>query len=524
MNSEQWKKKNQDKNKTKNPDGKNTAPKKPNLNPKVSGSKFNKKKKSKAKTLENSAEKKVDPNKLEKIRKREEFSSREENNVVGELCVVKDRFAFVDTESEGIFIPRREFGGAFDGDTVRVQVVSGEGKKKEGKVVEVIKRNRDTIVGTIDIRETFAFVSPVHSFGNDIFIAGKSLRGKIPNGSLVVVKINFWGDAKKSPEGEILEVLGNPDDTDNMIRGLIVLNNMSETFPDEVLAEARNISTVVSKEEISKRKDLRDKKIITIDGDDAKDLDDAVCVEKLSGGDYKLIVSIADVSHYIPVNSALDVEAEKRGNSVYLVDRVLPMFPHEISNGICSLNEKEDKLTFSCEIIFDSEGKVKTSEMYKSVINTVHRMTYNNVNKILAKDSDALKEYSDITDEVNVMLELSGLIRKIKYNRGSIDFEIPEAKVILDKNKDVIEVKKIERGESERIIEDFMIAANEAIAEKLFWLEVPSIYRTHDKPDMERIQILNEILGKFDYRIKGANNEVHPKEFQKIIEDSKDKG
>lgn len=456
---------------------------------------------------------------------RGKYSSPERLGFVkGEFNIIKDRFAFVDTPTEGIFVPRVHFNGALDGDIVMIRVKEGyyDKTKKEGEVVKVLKRNRDTVVGVFQKRDKFGFVVPSHAFGKDIFISYKGM-GKAEDGKLVVVKIDFWGDEKRKPEGHIVEVIGDPNNTDNMIEALIIREGMSEEFPDVALAEARRIPITVSEEEIKSRKDLRDLKIITIDGEDAKDLDDAVYVEKLKDDNYKLIVAIADVGHYIPVGSPLDKEAEKRGNSVYMVDRVLPMFPREISNGICSLNEREDKLTFCCEMIFDPKGKMLSADTYKGVIKTVHRMTYTNVNKMLAGDSEMLEKYSDIIDEIKNMAELSKIIRALKYARGSIDFDIPEAKVILDENKKVKEIKKIERGESERIIEDFMIAANEAIAEKLFWLEVPSIYRIHEKPDAERIAILNEILAKFKYRIH-STEDVHPKRFQKIVEDSKERG
>ncbi|MGL4253897.1 MAG: ribonuclease R [Fusobacteriaceae bacterium] len=456
---------------------------------------------------------------------RGKYSSPERHGFVkGEFNIIKDRFAFVDTPTEGIFVPRVHFNGALDGDIVMIRVKEGyyDKSKKEGEVVKIIKRNRDTVIGVFQKMENFGFVVPTHSFGKDIFIPYKAM-GKAKHGELVVVKLDFWGDEKKKPEGTIIEVIGDPSNTDNMLEALIKREGMREDFPDEALAEARRIPVTIEENEIKRRKDLRNLKIITIDGADAKDLDDAVYVEKHENGNYRLIVAIADVSHYIPVGSNLDKEAEKRGNSVYMVDRVLPMFPKEISNGICSLNPREDKLTFTCDMLFDSKGKMISADTYKSVIRTVHRMTYGDVNLILAGDGEKIKEYEDILEEVGVMAELAKLIRGLKYTRGSIDFDIPEAKVILDEKGKVKEVKKIERGESERIIEDFMIAANEAIAEKLFWLEVPSIYRIHEKPDAERIQILNEILGKFKYRIHDLED-VHPKRFQKIVEDSKERG
>lgn len=444
--------------------------------------------------------------------------------VKGTFSIIKDRFAFVDTADEGIFIPKPHFNSALDGDTVLVKITAGLNgdKKKEGEVVKVISRERDTIVGILQRNENFGFVTPTHSFGKDIYIPYRMMKDA-KNQQLVVVKITSWGTNEKKPEGEIIEVIGDPYNTNNMIEALIVREGMSETFSKPVLIEARNIPVTISKEEIAKRKDLRDLPIITIDGDDAKDLDDAVYVKKLSNGNYKLIVSIADVSHYIPEGSMLDQEAFKRGNSVYLVDRVLPMFPKEISNGICSLNPDEDKLTFTCEMEIDQNGKVVDSETYKSVIKSVRRMTYTNVNRMIAGEDEALKEYSDIKDMVMEMLELSKIIRQVKYNRGSIDFDLPEIKLILDEDGKVKYIKNRERGESERIIEDFMIAANETVAEKLFWMEIPSVYRTHEKPDPERIKNLNETLSKFKYRIHSLD-EIHPKKFQKIIEDSKERG
>lgn len=444
--------------------------------------------------------------------------------VKGTFSIIKDRFAFVDTADEGIFIPKPHFNSALDGDTVLVKITAGLNgdKKKEGEVVKVISRERDTIVGILQRNENFGFVTPTHSFGKDIYIPYRMMKDA-KNQQLVVVKITSWGTNEKKPEGEIIEVIGDPYNTNNMIEALIVREGMSETFSKPVLIEARNIPVTISKEEIAKRKDLRDLPIITIDGDDAKDLDDAVYVKKLPNGNYKLIVSIADVSHYIPEGTMLDQEAFKRGNSVYLVDRVLPMFPKEISNGICSLNPDEDKLTFTCEMEIDQNGKVVDSETYKSVIKSVRRMTYTNVNRMIAGEEEALKEYSDIKDMVMEMLELSKIIRQVKYNRGSIDFDLPEIKLILDEDGKVKYIKNRERGESERIIEDFMIAANETVAEKLFWMEIPSVYRTHEKPDPERIKNLNETLSKFKYRIHSLD-EIHPKKFQKIIEDSKERG
>lgn len=444
--------------------------------------------------------------------------------VKGVFSIIKNRFAFVDTETEGIFIPRKDFNGALNGDTVLVRITEADFRsgKKEGTVEKIIKRENDTVVGILHKRDSFGFVVPTHSFGQDIYIPRKFLK-MAKDGELVLVKIDFWGDKTRKPEGQIIEKLGDPLDSDVMIEALIKRTGLSESFPNEVLKEARNIKTEITKEEREGRRDLTNLPIITIDGADAKDLDDAVYAGKLENGNFRLVVSIADVSHYVKEGSALDKEALKRGNSVYLVDRVLPMLPKEISNGICSLNPNEEKLTFTCDMEITPEGKVVSADTYKSIIKTVYRMTYDNVNKIFEGNEEVTKEYESIKEMCFTMLELSKIIREIKYKRGSIDFELPEIQVVLDENKKVEYLRRRDRGEAERVIEDFMIEANEAVAEKLFWLEVPSIYRTHEKPDSERIEALNDTLGKFGYRIHSAEG-LHPKKFQSIIEDSKEKG
>lgn len=443
--------------------------------------------------------------------------------IKGKFSNIKGKFAFVDSDTEGYFIPRSKFGTALDGDIVLIKVDEPEGKgKKEGEVVHIVSREKNTIIGIFEKKENFGFVRPAHSFGRDIYIP-RNFFGGARNEELVVVEMMSWGTDEKKPEGKIIERIGTPYDTDNMIKALIIREGMSEDFPDEVIAEARKIPTIIPQEEIKKRKDLRHLPIITIDGDDAKDLDDAVYVEKLENGFYKLFVAIADVSHYIPTGSLLDKEAEKRGNSVYLVDRVLPMFPKEISNGICSLNPHEDKLTFTTELLIDNQGRILDTQTYKSVINTAHRMTYTNVNKIINEDQEMTEKYNDIVPMLFTMLELSKIIRAIKFNRGSIDFDLPEVKVVLDENKKVKYLKNIERGESERIIEDFMIMANEAVAEKLFWLEMPSVYRIHETPDPERVKTLSETLSKFGYALHSFED-IHPKKFQSIIRDSEEKG
>lgn len=442
----------------------------------------------------------------------------------GTFSNIKNKFGFVDTETDSYFIPKNKFNHALDGDIVLINVLkNSSGNKKEGEIIRILKREKDKIIGVFEKLNNFGFVRAFESFGKDIYIP-KHFFNNAEDGNLVSVEITFWGDSKRKPEGKIISVLGNPSNSNTLIEGLLIRENISETFPDDVLAEARQIPITIPTSEYSTRVDLRNLSIITIDGADAKDLDDAVYLEKLENGNFKLIVSIADVSYYIKEGSKLDKEAELRGNSIYLVDRVLPMFPKEISNGICSLNPNEDKLTFSVELILTPSGKIVDSKTYKSIIKTVHRMTYDNVNKILENEDDnIINQYLDIKDMLFNMLSLSKTIRKIKYDRGAIDFNLPEIKVVLDENKKVKYLKNVNRGEAERIIEDFMILANEAVAEKLFWLEIPSVYRIHEIPDSEKIKDLNTTLSRFGYRLHSFED-IHPKKFQSIIEKSEKDG
>ena len=446
--------------------------------------------------------------------------------VKGVFRIIKNKFAFVDKEDseekEGIFISKDEFNNALDGDTVLVEITEKKKSDKgaEGRVVKIIEHRKNTVVGILEKSKNFAFVIPTGSFGKDIYIPNSKIANA-DNRDLVAVEITFWGDDDRKPEGKIIKVLGSSTNSKNMIEALIYREGLSEEFSNEAMQQTKEV--IKEKIDYSNRKDLTKLPIITIDGADAKDLDDAVYVEKLENGNYKLIVAIADVSHYVKKDTVLDLEARHRGNSVYLVDRVLPMFPKEISNGICSLNEKEEKLTFSCEMEIDLKGDVVNYEVYKSVIKSVHRMTYKDVNAILDGDKDLINEYSDIYEMLKQMLELSKILRAKKFTRGSIDFELPELKVVLDEDNNKVEkVLLRDRGEGEKIIEDFMIAANETVAERIYWLELASIYRTHEKPDREKIVVLNEILAKFGYKIPNFDN-LHPKQFQEIIERSKDK-
>jgi len=445
-----------------------------------------------------------------------------EGFVKGEISISSGNFGFLDINGKAsVFIPGAYLNTAMNGDTVLVRILkeSSDNKKREGEVYKVIKRNRDVIVGIFEHNLSFGFVRPRNS-PKDIYIPKKLIKGA-KTGDLVAVKVDFWGDEERKPEGGIVSILGSPKDTEALISSLLLNEGIEEKFPNEVLQELDKIDEDFS-DELENRKDLRHLDIITIDGSDAKDLDDAVYVEKTEDG-YKLFVSIADVSYYVKENTELDTEALKRGNSIYLVDRVIPMLPRKLSNNLCSLNPNEDKLTFTVEMDLDKRGKVIKNDFYKSVIKSKYRMTYENVNIILEKNEESEEyrnlydKYRKIDDMLKNMLELSKIIRSNKKRRGSIDFELPEIKVVLDENKAVKDIVLRSRGEAERIIEDFMVIANETVAEKLFWEEIPAIYRVHEDPDKAKVQALNETLIKFGYSLKGLE-EIHPGKFQNIIE------
>ena len=435
----------------------------------------------------------------------------------GEISIGNGNFGFLDIPGEkSVFIPGNYLNTAMNGDTVLIRILKDSkspDKSREGEVYKIVKRDRDIIVGVFEKSMNFGFVRPKNA-PRDIYISKKKTKGA-KTGDLVAVKIYFWGDREKKPEGEVVSIIGNPQDTQTLISALLIDNGIQEKFSSEVIKEVDRIEEDFS-EELEKRKDLRHLNIVTIDGADAKDLDDAVYVEKTDLG-YKLYVSIADVSYYVKEGTELDTEALKRGNSIYLVDRVIPMLPRKLSNNLCSLNPHEDKLTFTVEIDFDARGKVIGNDFYKSVIKSKYRMTYTDVNKIFEGDEELIEKYSAVYKIFTEMLELSHIIRNTKKRRGSIDFELPEIKVVLDENKLVKKIEVRERGEAEKLIEDFMVAANEVVAEKLFWEEIPAIYRVHEDPDKAKISVLNESLAKFGYYIKNLDD-LHPGKFQTIIE------
>ena len=436
--------------------------------------------------------------------------------IKGDISIANGKFGFLDIPGEkSVFIAGPNLNTAMDGDTVLVKVTkeSVNSKSREGEVLQILTRGKSIVIGEYQQNDNFGFVRSRDNY-KDIYISRKKKKNA-KDGDLVAVKLYFWGDSERKPEGEIISVLGDSEDTSALIKALLINSGITEEFSQEVTEEVGKISENIQAE-IANRKDLRDLDIITIDGEDAKDLDDAVYVEKNENG-YKLLVSIADVSFYVKEGTELNKEAIKRGNSIYLVDRVIPMLPRKLSNNLCSLNPNEDKLTFTVEMHFDDKVKLIKNDFYRSVIKSKYRMTYTNVNRIIDKEDEVINEYKPIVKMVNEMLELSKILRDAKKRRGSIDFELPETKVVLGEDKKIADIVLRKRGEAERLIEDFMVVTNETVAEKLFWEEIPTIYRVHEDPDKAKMLTLNETLIKFGYSLTNID-EMHPGKFQAIID------
>lgn len=344
------------------------------------------------------------------------------------------------------------------------------------------------------------------------------------SGHKVIARITKYPEGRMSAEGEIIHILGHKNDPGIDIISIIHKNGIQVDFPDEVLEQAANTPEEISENEIKERRDLRDEVIVTIDGADAKDLDDAVSVKKLENGNYKLGVYIADVTYYVEEDSPIDKEAFERGTSVYLVDRVIPMIPHRLSNGICSLNPQVDRLTLGCEMEITSSGEVVNHEIFQSVIKTNERMTYKDVNKILVeKDEETREKYKDLVPFFETMEELATILNEKRMGRGAIDFDFKEAKVLVDDKGKPEDVVLRERSVGERLIEEFMLAANETVAEHFHWMDVPFIHRIHEDPDAGKLQTFFEFLAGLGYIVKGTGNEIHPQALQKVIEEAKDK-
>ncbi len=429
-------------------------------------------------------------------------------------------FGFVEIEGmeTDLFIPEEYVNGAFHNDTVQVRLLEEKsGKRQEAEVIRILSRGTTQVVGTFQKGKNFGFVvSDNMKLATDIFIPIEWSKGAM-DGHKVVVDLTSYGDERKSPEGKVTEILGHVNDPGVDILSIVKGFDIPMEFSEKVMKQANRIKLEVSEADMLGREDLRDMMMVTIDGEDAKDLDDAVSLSR-EGEDFLLGVHIADVTNYVQENSALDREALKRGTSVYLVDRVIPMLPHRLSNGICSLNEGVDRLALSCLMKVSPDGEVKDYRIVESVIRVDRRMTYTSVKKILEdKDQEERTKYEVFVPMFEEMEALSKILRAKRKKRGAIDFDFPETKIILDKEGKPLDIKPYERNTATKIIEDFMLLANETVAQHFYWLEIPFVYRTHDNPDPDKINQLGIFISNFGLGIKTAKEEVHPKEIQKLL-------
>lgn len=429
-------------------------------------------------------------------------------------------FGFVTIEGmdEDIFIPAEQVNGAMHMDTVQLVISpTTGGKRREGTITKILSHGMNEVVGTYEDNKTFGFVVPDNpKIAKDIFIPKERSMGAV-TGHKVIVAITDYGKDGKKPEGKVTEIIGHINDPGVDIMSLVKAYNIPVEFSQKIMRQVENVSNEVSEADMAGRLDLRDWQMVTIDGEDAKDLDDAVSLTK-EGDLYRLGVHIADVSNYVQEHSALDVEAEDRGTSVYLVDRVIPMLPHKLSNGICSLNAGENRLALSCIMMIDEKGKVVDHKIAETVIKVDRRMSYTSVKKILADQDEAERaEYKELVPMFEMMEHVAAILRKKRMKRGSIDFDFPETKIILDKNGRPVDIKPYERNVATRMIEDFMLIANETVAQDYFWQEVPFVYRTHENPDEEKIKKLSTFINNFGYTLHIGSDEVHPKKLQKLL-------
>lgn len=467
----------------------------------------------------------VERTKTDRYKRKGNQKNMKDNLVKGTLSQNKKGFAFLrpeDEDMEDIFIPPTKINRAMDGDTVIVEVQPSRGDfkgKVEGEVKSIEKHSITQVVGTYTEGRHFGFVIPDDKrIMQDIFIPKGQSLGAV-EGHKVLVQISKYAEGNDNPEGHVSAILGHKNDPGVDILSIIYQHGIEIEFPDEVLKEAEAVPEYIEPSELEGRKDLRDELTITIDGADAKDLDDAIALKKLKNGNTQLTVSIADVSHYVKEDSALDKEAYDRGTSVYLVDRVIPMIPHRLSNGICSLNPNVDRLTLSCRMEINSDGKVVKHEIFDSVIQSDHRMTYDEVNQIITDhDENVRAQYPDVTPMLDLAKELSETLIQMRKRRGEIDFDIDEAQVIVNEEGIPVDVKMRERGEGERLIESFMLAANETVAEHFNKMEVPFIYRVHEQPKSDRLTQFFEFITNFGILVRGTGEDVSPSTLQEIHE------
>ncbi len=449
------------------------------------------------------------------------YSKPDEEKPVGTFIANARGFGFVEVEGreDDLFVPEDQTNGAFHLDKVQVVLLQGShGKRQEAAVFRILERGTKQVVGTYEQSEHFGFVIPDNTrIGRDIFVPMERSKGAV-NGHKVVVELTSYGDGTHKPEGRVVEILGHVNDPGVDIMSIVRGYELPVEFGEKVLNQAARVPDTVQEADKKGRLDLRDLQMVTIDGEDAKDLDDAVSLHVDEKGLYHLGVHIADVTNYVQENSALDWEALTRGTSVYLVDRVIPMLPHKLSNGICSLNEGVERLALSCLMTIDEKGDVRDYQIAESVICVDRRMTYTSVKKILEdKDEDEIAVYKELVPMFEQMAQLASVLRKRRHQRGSIDFDFAESKILLDENGHPTEIKPYERNTATKLIEDFMLAANETVAQHFFWLDIPFVYRTHEKPDPEKIMKLSTFIRNFGYHIKLSGEEIYPKELQKLL-------
>ena len=457
------------------------------------------------------------------ISKRGKYSKGEEGGgLVGTFISHPKGFGFVEIEgrSEDLYIPESGVNGAFHQDQVQVELLKGQGgRRQEARIVKILSHGLTKVVGTYQKSKSFGFVIPdLEKISTDIYIPAEGSKGAV-TGHKVVVELTDYGDDKHKPEGRITEILGHVNDPGVDILSIVKGYDLPVEFEEKLLNQAERVGKPVSEADMAGRRDLRSLQMVTIDGEDAKDLDDAVSLTR-EGENYCLGVHIADVSNYVQENSTLDREALNRGTSVYLVDRVIPMLPHTLSNGICSLNQGEDRLALSCLMKVNKKGEVVSYEIAETVICVDRRMSYTAVRKILEEgDPELIQEYEELVPMFQDMQELAAILRKKRRQRGSIDFDFPESKIILDQKGNPVSIEPYERNVATDLIEDFMLLANETVAQHFYWMEVPFLYRTHETPDTEKIEKLATFIHNFGYhiKIKTSDHEVHPKEIQKLL-------
>ncbi|WP_068267556.1 ribonuclease R family protein [Caviibacter abscessus] len=434
------------------------------------------------------------------------------NKYEGTLSMSKSNYGFIISGDDKCYVSGINTLNAHDNDLVEFEYITFNGKQ-EAKITKILKRSTDEFIGKIEVHDKFSFVS-ISSFYEDVYVKINK-KNKVKTGDLVKIKIYFWGNKNKKAEGKIIKNYGNSSKADVLTKAIIEKSGINITFDIDVINEIKNIKDPNIKKELKNRVDLREKLHVTIDSVDTRDIDDAICLEKIDKG-YKLFVSIADVSYFVKKNSALDKWAKLRGNSVYLYNEVIPMLHKRLSNDLCSLNPNVDRLAFTVEITLDENAKVISSDFYKSIIKSKYKLDYDSVNNLL-KNNDNKLEYMQMLNSMN---ELSKMLEMQKKQRGSIDFDIPEIKLNLNSKNEVTSLSIRNREDSEKLIESFMILANEEVAQRFYWDEMPTVYRIHEKPDITSIETLNAELTKLGYPIKKVNN-ITSSQFQKIIEKTK---